>query len=120
MYYHWIPAYYLGPFISAHAAEDASRAERKAQNVSEKMADAFDRQALVIRTLLAFCEKRGLFNEAEFRELMNEIDLSDGTLDGKYKPQQTPQVCPGCGKTNGRRAVSCMYCGTIFDARPVV
>ncbi len=123
MYYGWIHPYY-GAHVSSAAAEsaatDAASAARSARSMSERVGDALDRQALIIRTILTFCERKGLFKEDEFRELMNEIDLSDGHLDGKYRPQHGPQTCPSCGKTNGKRAVSCMYCGTQLDERPVM
>jgi hypothetical protein len=122
MYYGWFHHYYLHGVVNSatDAAGDAASSARSARSTAERMADSLDRQALIIRTLLTFCEKKGLFNEQEFRELMNEIDLSDGQLDGKFRPQHGPQTCPSCGKTNGKRAVSCMYCGTQLDDRPVM
>jgi hypothetical protein len=122
MYYGWVHGYYsAGASLSAqNAASDASSAARRAENAMARMEDALDRQALIIRTLLTACEKKGLFNEAEFRELVNEVDLSDGRLDGKYKPQQGPVGCPSCGKTNGKRAVTCMYCGVPLEQRDLI
>lgn len=122
MYYGWVHGYYN--YENARAATegaiDAQSAARRAENALARLEDALDRQALVIRTLLTACEKAGLFNEGAFRELMNDIDLSDGKLDGKFKPQAGPQSCPACGKTNGKRAVSCMYCGAQLEARDIM
>ena len=28
--------------------------------------------------------------------------------------------CPQCGKTNGKRAVKCMYCGEVLEMREVM
>ena len=47
---------------------------------------------------------------AQLAERINDIDLTDGKLDGKVrKPAVT---CPKCGKNNARRFTKCMYCGT--------
>ncbi|MCZ7604583.1 MAG: zinc ribbon domain-containing protein [Planctomycetota bacterium] len=122
MHYSWVHGYYnhQNTASAAHAASDAASSARRAENVAARLEDALDRQALIIRTLLSMCEAKGLFNEPEFRELMNEVDLSDGRLDGKYKPQATPRSCPQCGKTNGRRAVTCMYCGAQLEGRELI
>ena len=122
MYYGWIHGYYSAQDanLSRQSANDASSAARRAENAMARMEDALDRQALVIRTLLTACEKAGLFNEAQFKELMNDVDLSDGKLDGKYKPQMGPRTCHNCGKTNGKRAVQCMYCGAQLEVNEIM
>ncbi|MCA8912981.1 MAG: zinc ribbon domain-containing protein [Planctomycetes bacterium] len=122
MYYGWIDSYYShrSSVQAAHSASDANNAARRAENALARLEDALDRQALIIRTLLTACEKAGIFNEDQFRELVTEVDLSDGRLDGKYKPQQGPQGCPNCGKTNGKRAMKCMYCGAVLEPRDIM
>lgn len=122
MYYGWVHGYYTydSSATAAHAASDAASSARRAENALARLENALDRQALIIRTLLSMCEGKGLFNEPEFRELMNDVDLSDGRLDGKFKPQATPRSCPECGKTNGKRAVTCMYCGAQLEGRELI
>src|SRR5688572_12275216 len=107
MYYGWVNATYAQS--AANSAADANSAARRAENALERLEDKIDRQELVIRTLLTACDRAGLFNEQQFRELMNDVDLSDGRLDGKFKPQVAPRECPSCNKVNGKRAVTCMY-----------
>jgi hypothetical protein len=67
------------------------------------------------RTLLAFeamwtllREKLGL-SDLELIERINELDLSDGKLDGRVR--KTPVSCPACGRTMSRKFPKCMYCG---------
>ncbi len=56
-------------------------------------------------------DKFGL-DDAQLAERINDIDLTDGKLDGKVrKPAVT---CPKCGKNNARRFAKCMYCGTAI------
>jgi hypothetical protein len=119
MYYNWISVNSLAS-RARDSAIDANDAARRAENALSRLEDMADRQTLVIRTLLTACEKAGLFNEAQFRELMNDVDLSDGRLDGKFKPQVTPRECPTCHKVNGKRAVTCMYCGNPLEGRDIV
>lgn len=122
MYYGWIRGYYSHQH-AANAREDAldaNQSARRAENATAFLKDALDRQALIIRSLLTMCERKGIFKEEELREIMNEIDLSDGKLDGKFTPQAQPRSCPSCGKTNGKRAVSCMYCGAQLPNRDVI
>lgn len=120
MGYGWLHGYYMGTRKASTRPSHSELSADRAISATERMRDAIERQALVIQTLLTFCERKGLFSEQEFRELMNEIDLQDGFLDGKLKPQQGPQTCAECGKISGRHAVNCMYCGAQFDARPLM
>jgi hypothetical protein len=119
MYYGWVHNYY-DHSAARNAAIDAGSAANRAENALAHLQDALDRQALVIRTLLTACEKAGLYTEQQFRELLDEVDLSDGRLDGKFKPQPAPRECPSCSKVNSKRAVSCMYCGAILERREIV
>ncbi|MDB5391759.1 MAG: hypothetical protein JWM11_7405 [Planctomycetaceae bacterium] len=46
----------------------------------------------------------------ELANLVNQIDLRDGKLDGKsMKP---PQVCTKCSRVVSSRTSLCLYCGT--------
>ncbi|MBK8205746.1 MAG: zinc-ribbon domain-containing protein [Planctomycetes bacterium] len=120
MHYGWIGQSATNSRRAESAASDAASSARKAESAMARLEDLIDRQMLVIRSLLTMCEKKGLFNEPEFRELMNEVDLSDGRLDGKFKPEAAPQNCPSCGKVNGKRAVTCMYCGVPLEGRSIL
>ncbi|MHC5020899.1 MAG: hypothetical protein ACYTGX_12460, partial [Planctomycetota bacterium] len=48
--------------------------------------------------------------EEELIELVTDIDLRDGHLDGKVKRQ--PRECGECGKVIGADKMACMWCGT--------
>ena len=53
-------------------------------------------------------DKLGVTDE-ELVERINEIDLSDGQLDGKVR--KTVVACPKCNRTINPRLPKCMYCG---------
>ena len=47
--------------------------------------------------------------DIELVERINDIDLSDGRLDGKVR--KTTVACPKCNRTISQRFPQCMYCG---------
>lgn len=123
MYSDWVGRFLGGTAASREIGKELGKAQSaasRAENALDRMRDTTDRQALIIRTLLTICERKGVFSEQEFRDVMNEIDLSDGRLDGRFKDKPKPRECPECAKINGKRAVSCMYCGAILPEREVL
>lgn len=121
MYYGWVSSYMrAAERESARSATEAESAARRAEGALMRLEDTLQRQALIIRSLLEICARKQLFEEPEFRALVNEIDLRDGRLDGKLKPQSGPRNCPECGKINGKHAVSCMYCSANLPDRELM
>jgi hypothetical protein len=88
------------------AESEARNARRKAESAEIAVA----RLELVARTLYELGLKRNLWTREEFLALMEEIDARDGRVDGQLKAT-APRECPACGKRNGRRVNSCIYCG---------
>ena len=116
---------WLGGYLHAEAVAANRELKQLSNDVRHEMAlanvqEQLERQALVIRSLLEVCARKGLFTDPEFRQVLDEVDLSDGRRDGKLKPQGGPRVCPNCGKTNSRRAVGCMYCGEPLQDRELL
>lgn len=108
--YGWVNSYIHAERRTAENAIAAESAARRAESATERLEDQLERQALLIQSLLELCARKNLISEQELREVVNEIDLSDGRLDGKLRPRPGPRSCPDCGKVNGRHAVTCMYC----------
>ncbi|MFQ5591842.1 MAG: hypothetical protein ACE5HE_11815 [Phycisphaerae bacterium] len=54
--------------------------------------------------------------DLELVERINEIDLSDGKLDGKVR--KTVVACPKCNRTISPRFPKCMYCGQAIVHDP--
>lgn len=56
-------------------------------------------------------------SEDELKMKILEVDLRDGTTDGKMATEITP--CPACSnKTNSKRA-TCLVCGALLPKRHV-
>ncbi|MGB2987594.1 MAG: hypothetical protein WBE26_17145 [Phycisphaerae bacterium] len=94
------------------AAREAAEAKGSVRAVRTDQAEF---EARLDRTLLAFeamwtllRDKLGV-TDLELVERINELDISDGKLDGKVR--KPPVSCPSCGRTMSRKFPKCMYCG---------
>lgn len=54
--------------------------------------------------------------EQELLERINDVDLSDGKLDGKVV--RGARACPKCDKKVNPHLFKCMYCGTLVPRDP--
>ena len=100
---------------------DAAEAKGAAREALTQQAEV---EARLDRTLLAFeamwtllRDKLGVTDQ-ELVQRINELDLSDGKLDGKVR--KSPVSCPSCGRTLSRRFPKCMYCGQAVVHDPFV
>jgi len=88
-------------------------AQKKAMNINAEvisLRQAIDKLVLINRALWEIiAESRGLSDEYLMNKV-NEIDLRDGTLDGKIKT--AVKKCPSCGRTMSQSRGACLYCGT--------
>ena len=97
----------------SQASSDAARASGEAQRAQSKIADLearCDRALLVCEALWTMMRDRLGVPEEELVQRVNDIDLSDGTLDGKAR-KPNAHVCPQCNRTIAKRFPKCIYCG---------
>lgn len=119
MHYGFVSRYRNSTY-SAQQQTEAQTDARQALGAVERLEDLLARHALVLKTLLTYCEQKGMFTEPEFIKLMEEIDLADGAADGRYKPQVEPRACVACGRKNRKTAMRCMYCGEPLSQREIM
>jgi hypothetical protein len=104
------------PIGGAVSSGDAARATSKAANLSRqvKVLEAnLAKTLLICETLWEFISKEQGLTEVDLNNMMYDIDMRDGVVDGKN--QRKISECPGCGRKVSPRHPACLYCGQIMD-----
>lgn len=73
-----------------------------------------DRLTLITQAVWELVQSKTGLEDADLEDLVEEIDLRDGKLDGKITPQ--PQTCNDCGRTKSVRTQMCFFCGHVTGA----
>ena len=93
------------------AYSEAARAKGSAQRARNEVADLesrLDRALLACEAMWTIVRDKLAVTDVELVERINDIDLSDGKLDGKVRKDAVS--CPKCSRTVSRRFQRCMYC----------
>jgi len=111
------------PVVSARAEQAgkaARAAARDATRSSDAVAERLDQLTLVCMALWSLLREKTNLTEEDLMERVKQIDLADGSEDGKLRVQVAK--CADCGRVLSQRHRRCMYCGadklnpTAFDA----
>lgn len=97
---------------AAEAKGDAKKAQRSATEIEAKL----DRSLLACEAMWTLLRDKLGMTDVDLLKRINEIDLSDGKLDGKVR--RSAVGCPSCGRTIARRFPKCMYCGQAIMHDP--
>jgi len=76
----------------------------------EDLAEEIDHLSMMVKALATLCHQHGVFDEKQFDDMRDFIDLQDGVLDGKTKAAFKARVCPKCKKKVSPSAKKCMWC----------
>jgi hypothetical protein len=111
----------LDIMLALHAQNQAKHASTKVKTVNEELRDTrarlalleidVDRLLLVNRALWELLSQEETLDEEHLIEKVKEIDLRDGTLDGKFRKAEIKH-CTSCGRVLNRRHYRCLYCGS--------
>ena len=83
-------------------ADSASAKAKRVQNEFQKLQDNFEKACLINQALLEIVQDKLGVSDSELEAKILEVDLRDGTADGKMSGTIT--VCPGCGReVNGKK-----------------
>jgi hypothetical protein len=105
----------------SQANRTATDARRKADELAmDKTAleHRVDRLALVCQALWEILSERAGISSEEVTAKMTEIDLRDGTPDGKITAHAIP--CPQCGHKVSSVRPTCMFCGAAIPSETIV
>lgn len=106
----------------AEAGVSSARAEGKAQSAVQQVAELdarVDRLALVCMAMWKLLQEHTDLTEEDLMAKVGELDLMDGTPDGRLKQVKR---CTKCQRVLSPKHERCMYCGaekletTAFDA----
>ena len=96
----------------AEAKNSAQRAQSQSDRMREDLREArrrIDRLCLINQALWECIRDKIAVSEEDLLDTMTEIDLRDGTLDGKMSA--TASSCPQCGRPMSSKHHKCLYCG---------
>jgi hypothetical protein len=96
----------------------AAAAGRTAARRTEELDDRLDRTLLACEAMWSILREKLGVTDVDLVERFNQLDLTDGKLDGKVR--KAPVSCPKCGRAMSRRLTKCMYCGQPVVHDPFV
>lgn len=103
-------------FVAASAAAEAKGDAKKAQRSATEIEAKLDRALLACEAMWTMLRDKLGMTDVDLLKRINEIDLSDGKLDGKVR--RSAVSCPSCSRTIARRFPKCMYCGQAIMHDP--
>ena len=83
----------------------------------ESLGNDVERLFMLTEALWTLVKECHGLTDADLENVMQEIDLRSGKLDGKRAKEERP-ICPSCSRRNSGRTPNCMYCGTPLPIKP--
>lgn len=102
--------------MNAQSLAQAESAAQKANRDVHGLEERLDRVLLLTEALWTLVRTELNLTDKQLIERINEIDMSDGQLDGKVR--RPPASCVKCGRKFGRGWHNCMYCGAPASPDP--
>jgi hypothetical protein len=97
---------------SRSAIHRANQAELDLPAIERRL----DRLTLIAQALWEILRDRAELQDAELIDKIAEIDLRDGTQDGKISRQILD--CPACRRKVSNKRAFCLYCGAQITSNP--
>lgn len=92
----------------ASLENSARRSESVVSNIDHLNA-RLDKLTLINMAIWSLLQEVSDLTEDDLEERIKQIDLSDGSLDGKVRAKA--QQCPQCNRVMSNRHSRCLYCG---------
>ena len=107
---------YIHSRLAAQDAAEAKGTARRVASSAREVEDRLERAVLACEAMWTLMRDKLGVSDTELVQRINDIDLSDGRLDGKVR--KTAVSCPSCGRTIARRFPKCIYCGQVIVHDP--
>lgn len=99
------------------AGERASRAATEVRTQNTAIMRDVEKLFMITEALWAILKEQHGYTDEDLGQMIQDIDLRDGKLDGKVSKKQNPS-CPQCGRTLMGKHPICLYCGTAVVRDP--
>jgi len=121
------PAHEMSLFWQVHQQGQIAEAKTDAFEAKQQTAQFSDRvrsleiqvaqTALACQAMWELLRERTGISEAELLAKIKEVDLRDGSQDGRMTT--VPIKCPACGKPANSKMIRCLYCGVALPKQHV-
>jgi hypothetical protein len=91
-------------------ADSSLAGSRRAENAIAELEGRVDRLSMICCAMWTVIQAQSGVGDEELLKLVQELDLSDGEIDGKARLEQV-QDCAVCHRPVARRHLRCLYCG---------
>ncbi|MGC9454759.1 MAG: hypothetical protein ACP5HU_07825 [Phycisphaerae bacterium] len=82
----------------------------------KRVEDKLEKLTLVCMAMWSLLSEKTDLTEDQLTERVRQIDMQDGTSDGKVT--RSMKQCPQCGRTMSARHARCLYCGAEDSTGP--
>ena len=103
------------PYMAKLAELETSKRDEERGKILHEVLDIEISERIVNAEIDRNKDKLGV-TDVDLVQRINDIDLSDGKLDGTVR--KSVVSCPSCGRTMARRFPKCMYCGQAVVQDP--
>jgi hypothetical protein len=100
------------------AGERASRAASEVRTQNESMQFDIEKLFMITEALWEILKHQHGYTDEQLAQMIQDIDLRDGKLDGKVAKSADRPTCPECGRTIIRNQARCLYCGADAPQQP--
>ena len=106
--------------IAAHKRINSIKSDMRAQklNLDESelsavsMRQDIEKLYMLVEALWLIVRETSGLEDEDLVELVKQVDLQDGRLDGRNSANAAVRKCANCGKTILRGKSKCAYCGS--------
>jgi len=100
------------------AGEAASRTAAEIRSQNESIQFDIEKLFMITEALWGILKHHHGYADEELAQMIQDIDLRDGRLDGKVARSSERPTCTQCGRTIIKRQAKCLYCGVPTATQP--
>jgi hypothetical protein len=100
------------------AGERASRTASDVRTQNESIQFDVEKLFMITEALWEVLKHHHGYTDDQLSQMIQDIDLRDGKLDGKVAKSAERPTCTECGRTIIKRQVKCLYCGADAAQQP--